>query len=317
MISLLAEGDWLLARVRHQDRRVLIEGFTAEEGPESYVVAACLPDPAFLGDAMHGKTCAGLWVTGLGKDGKQCEVYLYHVVDNQDAMRDYGAQCVVWQTAINPVVALGCSQRALGRVPAYSVRKPSTPCRSWICLPGTTPHPGDSPRCQHLKATSRLRRSHICESWRMSGDSRRTVQLSRLGRQHIQATNSRGGTLSVGDTEGGEFTPVELLLVAIAGCTALDVDAITVKRSEPARFLLTCSGHKTKSAHGNHITDIQVDFDVEFPDNEGGRAAADVLEIAIRKSHDRLCTVTRTVELATTVDARLRGESVLQAGSPA
>jgi putative redox protein len=97
----------------------------------------------------------------------------------------------------------------------------------------------------------------------------------------------------------------------------LDVDAITVKRSEPARFLLTCSGHKTKSAHGNHITDIQVDFDVEFPDNEGGRAAADVLEIAIRKSHDRLCTVTRTVELATTVDARLRGESVLQAGSPA
>jgi putative redox protein len=151
----------------------------------------------------------------------------------------------------------------------------------------------------------------------MSGDSRRTVQLSRLGRQHIQATNSRGGTLSVGDTEGGEFTPVELLLVAIAGCTALDVDAITVKRSEPARFLLTCSGHKTKSAHGNHITDIQVDFDVEFPDNEGGRAAADVLEIAIRRSHDRLCTVTRTVELATTVDARLRGESVLQAGSPA
>ena len=70
------------------------------------VVAACLPDPAFLGDAMHGKTCAGLWVTGLGKDGKPREVYLYHVVDNQDTMRDYGAQCVVWQTAINPVVAL-------------------------------------------------------------------------------------------------------------------------------------------------------------------------------------------------------------------
>jgi saccharopine dehydrogenase (NAD+, L-lysine forming) len=70
------------------------------------VVAASLPDPAFLGDAMHGKTCAGLWVTGLGKDGKPREVYLYHVVDNQDTMRDYGAQCVVWQTAINPVVAL-------------------------------------------------------------------------------------------------------------------------------------------------------------------------------------------------------------------
>jgi saccharopine dehydrogenase (NAD+, L-lysine forming) len=70
------------------------------------VVAACLPDPAFLGDVMHGKTCAGLWVTGNGKDGKPREVYLYHVVDNADTMREYGAQCVVWQTAINPVVAL-------------------------------------------------------------------------------------------------------------------------------------------------------------------------------------------------------------------
>ena len=70
------------------------------------VVAASLPGPAFLGDAMHGATCAGLWVTGTGKDGKAREVYLYHVVDNQETMREYGAQCVVWQTAINPVVAL-------------------------------------------------------------------------------------------------------------------------------------------------------------------------------------------------------------------
>jgi saccharopine dehydrogenase (NAD+, L-lysine forming) len=70
------------------------------------VVAACLPDPAFLGDAMHGSTCAGLWVTGTGKDGEPREVYLYHVIDNATTMREYGAQCVVWQTAINPVVAL-------------------------------------------------------------------------------------------------------------------------------------------------------------------------------------------------------------------
>ena len=70
------------------------------------VVAACLPDPAYLGDRMHGKTCAGLWVTGTGKDGRPREVYLYHVVDNAETMREYGAQCVVWQTAVNPVVAL-------------------------------------------------------------------------------------------------------------------------------------------------------------------------------------------------------------------
>jgi saccharopine dehydrogenase-like NADP-dependent oxidoreductase len=70
------------------------------------VVAACLPDPATLGHAMHGATCAGLAVTGTGRDGAPRSVYLFHVVDNEDTMRDYDAQCVVWQTAINPVVAL-------------------------------------------------------------------------------------------------------------------------------------------------------------------------------------------------------------------
>ena len=70
------------------------------------VVAACLPDPAGLGDRMRGKTCAGLWVTGTGKDGQPRSTYLYHVVDNEWTMREYGAQAVVWQTAVNPIVAL-------------------------------------------------------------------------------------------------------------------------------------------------------------------------------------------------------------------
>jgi len=70
------------------------------------VVAASLPDPAQLGPKMTGKTCAGLWVTGRGKDGVPRSTYLYHVVDNEWSMREYGHQCVVWQTAINPVVAL-------------------------------------------------------------------------------------------------------------------------------------------------------------------------------------------------------------------
>jgi saccharopine dehydrogenase-like NADP-dependent oxidoreductase len=69
------------------------------------VVAACLPDPAGLGDRMHGKTCAGTWVTGRGKDGQPRAVYLYHVVDNEWCMREYGSQAVVLQTAVNPVVA--------------------------------------------------------------------------------------------------------------------------------------------------------------------------------------------------------------------
>ena len=70
------------------------------------VVAACLPDPATLGDKMSGLTCAGTWVTGTGPDGAPREVYLYHVVDNAWSMAEYGSQAVVWQTAVNPVVAL-------------------------------------------------------------------------------------------------------------------------------------------------------------------------------------------------------------------
>ncbi|MER7071203.1 saccharopine dehydrogenase C-terminal domain-containing protein [Terrabacter sp. NPDC000476] len=70
------------------------------------VVAAVLPDPATIGPRMSGKTCAGLFVTGTGKDGRPRATYLHHVVDNAETMAAYGAQCVVWQTAVNPVVAL-------------------------------------------------------------------------------------------------------------------------------------------------------------------------------------------------------------------
>ncbi|WP_372736025.1 saccharopine dehydrogenase family protein [Nocardioides sp.] len=88
--------------------KVLVKG--VEVSPRD-VVAAVLPDPATVGPRMKGKTCAGVWVTGIGKDeagnptGPR-STYLYHVVDNEETMTQYGHQCVVWQTAINPVIAL-------------------------------------------------------------------------------------------------------------------------------------------------------------------------------------------------------------------
>jgi saccharopine dehydrogenase-like NADP-dependent oxidoreductase len=87
------------------DRTAKVRVGGVEVSPRD-VVAACLPDPATLGDRMHGKTCAGTWVTGRGPDGSRREVYLYHVVDNDWSMREFGSQAVVWQTAVNPVVAL-------------------------------------------------------------------------------------------------------------------------------------------------------------------------------------------------------------------
>jgi saccharopine dehydrogenase (NAD+, L-lysine-forming) len=70
------------------------------------MVAAALPDPATLGERMSGKTCAGTFVTGTGTDGEPRATYLYHVADNEETMREYGSQAVVWQTAIHPVVAM-------------------------------------------------------------------------------------------------------------------------------------------------------------------------------------------------------------------
>jgi saccharopine dehydrogenase-like NADP-dependent oxidoreductase len=79
------------------------------------VVAAVLPDPATLGERMSGRTCAGTWVRGTGKDGQPRSTYLYHVVDNETTMREYGSQAVVWQTAINPAVALELLDRGAWR----------------------------------------------------------------------------------------------------------------------------------------------------------------------------------------------------------
>ena len=91
---------------------------------------------------------------------------------------------------------------------------------------------------------------------------------------------------------------------SVAGCTAIDVDLITTKRAEPERFSVTSAGEKVRDDDGNRMEGLQVRFDVAFGDDEAGRAAADRLADAIRRSHDRLCTVSRTVELGTPVDTR-------------
>ena len=85
--------------------RVRSAGGPVEVAPRD-VVAAGLPDPASLGPRMSGTTCAGLWVTGLGLDGAPKAVYLFHLADNEWTMAEYESQCVVWQTALNPVIAL-------------------------------------------------------------------------------------------------------------------------------------------------------------------------------------------------------------------
>jgi uncharacterized OsmC-like protein len=137
----------------------------------------------------------------------------------------------------------------------------------------------------------------------MSDDPLRSVQLTRLSKGRYEARNARGVTLLLGqgDEDEDAFSPVELLLAAIAGCSAMDVDFITSKRAEPTRFEVSMTGDKIRDDLGNRLVDLLLAFDVAFPDDEGGRAATDVLPRAAKTSHDRLCTVSRTIEVGTPI----------------
>lgn len=139
----------------------------------------------------------------------------------------------------------------------------------------------------------------------MAEDSERNVTIERVGLHRFRATNARGGTLDFGDGADSDFSPVDLLLAAIAGCTALDVEYITAKRADPLTFDAAVRARKVRTDDGNRLTDIVVRFDVEFPDDAGGDAAREVLPSAVQRSHDRLCTVSRTVELGTPIEVLL------------
>jgi putative redox protein len=140
----------------------------------------------------------------------------------------------------------------------------------------------------------------------MTTDSaHRGVRLERIENSRYTAINERGGTITIGTGAGTDFTPVELLLVSIGGCTAVDVDLLTSRRAEPNSFEIVVAAEKVRDTAGNHLADLQVTFRIRFPDGEQGDKARNVLPDAVRKSHDRLCTVTRTVELGTPVATRI------------
>ncbi len=126
----------------------------------------------------------------------------------------------------------------------------------------------------------------------------RSVGVTKIGEGRFKATNARGGETFMGS--GGDdpdFTPVELLLAAIAGCSAIDVDLIAGRRAESTTFELISEGHKVRDEQGNHLSGLRVTFDVRFPDGPEGDAARAVLPRAVAQSRDRLCSVGRTVQL--------------------
>jgi putative redox protein len=140
----------------------------------------------------------------------------------------------------------------------------------------------------------------------MSEDTHRQVTVERIANSHYTVTNARGGTITVGTADSVDFSPVELLLTAIGACTAIDVDVLTSRRAEPESFRVDVGAEKLRDEKGrNSLTDITVTFQIRFPDGESGDRARALLLDAVKRSHEQLCTVSRTVELGTPVATRI------------
>lgn len=132
-------------------------------------------------------------------------------------------------------------------------------------------------------------------------DTLRTVTVERVGSGRYVAVNARGGRIEFGSGDGDGFTPVELLLAAIGGCTAIDADVATTRHTEPLRFTVDVQGEKVNDEEGSRMQNLAVTFHVAFPEGEEGDKARAILPRAVKLSHDRLCTVSRTVERGTPV----------------
>lgn len=135
----------------------------------------------------------------------------------------------------------------------------------------------------------------------MDRDDLRSITLQRTSRGEYVVRNRRGGELTVGNTGGELFTPVELLLAALAACGAVDLDLITSKRAEPESLTAVASGHKVRDELGNRLVDLAVEFDARFPEGVEGDEARAIVPRTIEQIESRLCTVSRTVAVGTPV----------------
>jgi uncharacterized OsmC-like protein len=126
-----------------------------------------------------------------------------------------------------------------------------------------------------------------------------TVKVQREALGRYVATNEAGVQVHFGGE--GRFTAVELLLAALGGCTGSDVDHVTTRRAEPESFVVEVAARKERTDEGNRLLDVTVRFEVRFADDEAGDAARAVLPGIVQASHERLCTVSRSLAVPTPV----------------
>jgi putative redox protein len=135
----------------------------------------------------------------------------------------------------------------------------------------------------------------------MADGDHRQVTLERVEEGVYRATNPRGAELVFGSNAEDGFSPVELLLAAIGGCSAVDVDVVTGRHADHDRFEVVVEAEATRDEVGKILDDVRLTFRVTFPDGPEGDRARRLLPRAVRTSHDRTCTVSRTIEAGTRI----------------
>lgn len=137
------------------------------------------------------------------------------------------------------------------------------------------------------------------------------VTVTRKSEGRYVATNARGGQVRLGSGADDDFTPVELLLAAIGGCSSVDVDLVTSRRDEPQQFEVVVSGQRmVDETGGNRLDPVTLDFAVHFRDTDEGREAAGLVKRLVKLSRDKECTVARTVASSTQVTFKVDGKTL-------
>ena len=135
----------------------------------------------------------------------------------------------------------------------------------------------------------------------MTDPDHRSVTLKRVDEGIYLARNARGHELRFGSKDPDGFSPVELFLASIAGCTAVDIDVVTGRRSPAEEFQARIDATYIRDDDGNRLDDIMLTFHVRFPEGAAGDAAREILPRVTKTSHDKTCTVSRTVEIGTPI----------------
>lgn len=86
--------------------------------------------------------------------------------------------------------------------------------------------------------------------------------------------------------EGDGFTPMQLLLIALAGCTALDVISIMEKQRQNLSALEVCAEGDRVDEHPRYYKEIRLRYVLK-----GKALSEDAVKRAIHLSEEKYCSV--------------------------